>query len=197
MPTISKDTVRDALKVVMAPDGKTDIVTAGIVSEIVIAGGNVMFALNIDPDNAKAFEPVRIAAQQAAEAIDGVGKVMAAMTAEKKQSPATNGSTAPQAGVAVFPDVVVPALGDLPGGVFSIVAEAFDRREQRAEGNLELAVVGDLPASVVAVRPASGGTLIAGTTITVAQRFAIAYRAMEQLDRDAAASPESEATGGA
>ncbi|MDH3743458.1 MAG: Mrp/NBP35 family ATP-binding protein, partial [Hyphomicrobiales bacterium] len=97
MPTISKDTVRDALKVVMAPDGKTDIVTAGIVSEIVIAGDNVMFALNIDPDNAKAFEPVRSAAQQAAEAIDGVGKVMAAMTAEKKQAPATNGSTAPQA----------------------------------------------------------------------------------------------------
>lgn len=97
MPTISKETVRDALKVVMAPDGKTDIVTAGIVSEIVIAGDNVMFALNIDPDNAKAFEPVRSAAQHAAEAIDGVGKVMAAMTAEKKQAQATNGSTAAQA----------------------------------------------------------------------------------------------------
>lgn len=97
MPTISKDTVRDALKVVMAPDGKTDIVSAGIVSEIVIAGENVMFALNIDPNNAKAFEPVRDAAQQAAEAIEGVGKVMAAMTAEKKQPSATNGSAPPQA----------------------------------------------------------------------------------------------------
>ncbi|MGI9465172.1 MAG: iron-sulfur cluster carrier protein ApbC [Aestuariivirgaceae bacterium] len=96
MATISKETVRDALKDVMAPDGKTDIVTAGIVSEIVIAGENVMFALNIDPDNAKAFEPVRAAAQQAAEGIDGVGKVMAAMTAEKKSGPGANGGTAPQ-----------------------------------------------------------------------------------------------------
>lgn len=100
MPEISKDMVREALKVVMAPDGDTDIVTAGIVSEIVIAGENVMFALNIDPDNAKAFEPIRDAAQKAAEAIEGVGKVMAAMTAEKKQSaggPGANGSAAPQA----------------------------------------------------------------------------------------------------
>ena len=100
MPEISRDTVREALKVVMGPDGSTDIVTAGIVSEIVIAGENVMFALNIDPDNAKAFEPVRDAAQKAAEAIEGVGKVMAAMTAEKKQSaggPGANGSAAPQA----------------------------------------------------------------------------------------------------
>ncbi len=96
MATISKETVRDALKVVIAPDGKSDIVTAGIVSEIVIAGDNVMFALNIDPDNAEAFEPVRVAAQQAAEAIDGVGKVMAALTAEKKSTSGGNGAATPQ-----------------------------------------------------------------------------------------------------
>ena len=86
MPSISKETVREALKSVMAPGGETDIVSAGIVSEIVIAGDNVMFALNVDADQARSFEPVRAAAQQAAEAIEGVGKVMAAMTAEKKQS---------------------------------------------------------------------------------------------------------------
>ena len=97
MSTISKDTIRDALRGVMSPDGETDIVTAGIISEIVVAGENVMFAINVNPDTAKEFEPVRAAAQQAVEAIEGVGKVMAAMTAEKKPGQGANGGAAPQA----------------------------------------------------------------------------------------------------
>ena len=123
MSTISKDTVRDALKRVMAPDGETDIVTAGIVSEIVIAGENVMFAININPDSAKAFEPVRAAAQQAVEAIDGVGKVMAAMTAEKKSGQGANGGSAPQATAAPQQHPQVAQKAGVPG-VERIIAVA-------------------------------------------------------------------------
>ncbi len=118
MATISKETVRDALKAVMAPDGGTDIVSAGIVSEIVIAGENVMFALNIDPNNAKAFEPVRAAAQQAAEGIEGVGKVMAALTAEKKPTPGANGNAAPTAS---------PSPAQAPGGAKNAGVPGVDR----------------------------------------------------------------------
>ncbi len=93
MALISKQAVHEALKSVMAPGGASDIVSAGIVSEIVIAGDNVMFALNVPADQVRSYEPVRLAAQQAAEAIDGVDKVMAALTAEKKPGAPNNGGT--------------------------------------------------------------------------------------------------------
>ncbi len=84
MSEITKERITEALKSVKAPGGEVDIVSAGMVSEIVIAGGNVMFALQVDPDQASAYEPVRKAAEEAVSALDGVEKVMVALTAEKK-----------------------------------------------------------------------------------------------------------------
>ena len=94
MAAISREDVLEALRAVKHPGSDSDIVTAGVVSEIVIAGTNVMFALSVDPDKAKDFEPVRAAAEAAASKIAGIDKVMVAMTAEKPagSAPPTNGA---------------------------------------------------------------------------------------------------------
>jgi ATP-binding protein involved in chromosome partitioning len=85
MAELNKETILEALKAVKAPGGDVDIVSAGMVSEIVIAGKNVMFALQVDPDQAAAYEPVRKAAEEAVKALPEVEKVMVALTAEKKE----------------------------------------------------------------------------------------------------------------
>ncbi len=97
MAAITKDTVLEALKTVSDASGRQDIVASGIVSEIVIAGANVMFALNVDAEKAGEYEPIRSAAEKAASQIPGVDKVMVALTAEKApgQRSTANGSPAP------------------------------------------------------------------------------------------------------
>ncbi|HHN67589.1 MAG TPA: iron-sulfur cluster carrier protein ApbC [Thermopetrobacter sp.] len=116
MSEITKEQVLETLKSVKAPGGDVDIVSSGMVSEIVIAGNNVMFALQVDPDQAAAFEPVRQAAEEAVSAMPGVEKVMVALTAEKKEGGETGrGKRAPQ-----------PTQAQAPGipGVSHIIAVA-------------------------------------------------------------------------
>ncbi len=91
MTELSKEAILERLKSVKAPGGDVDIVSAGMVSEIVIAGNNVMFALQVDPDQAATFEPVRKAAEEAVKGMGGVEKVMVALTAEKKEGAPAGG----------------------------------------------------------------------------------------------------------
>ena len=65
MTAISKDDVLAALRKVRGPDLKADVVTSGLVSDIVVAGKDVMFALTIDPARAEELEPMRKAAETA------------------------------------------------------------------------------------------------------------------------------------
>jgi ATP-binding protein involved in chromosome partitioning len=77
----TKERVLEALRKVQAPGGG-DIVTAGLVSEIVIASGRVYFSLYANPQTAKALEPVRFTAEQAALALPGVAGATVTLTAE-------------------------------------------------------------------------------------------------------------------
>ena len=91
--SVSKETVLEALRAVPGPHERGDIVAQGLVSEIVVAGKDVMFAINVEPSEAAQLEPLRQAAERAVSSIPGIGKVMVALTAEKK----ANGSgTRPQ-----------------------------------------------------------------------------------------------------
>ena len=116
MSELSKEQILETLKSVKAPGGDVDIVSAGMVSEIVIAGNNVMFALQVDPDQAQTFEPVRKAAEEAVKAIAGVDKVMVALTAEKKEGEGQQRARKPQK----------PTSSQMPGipGVDHIIAVA-------------------------------------------------------------------------
>ena len=86
MTDISKETVLAALNRIAAPDGRGNIVSAGLVSEIAITDGKVMFALNAEPQHVKSMEALRSVVEKAVAGLPGVSKVLVALTAE--QAPA-------------------------------------------------------------------------------------------------------------
>jgi ATP-binding protein involved in chromosome partitioning len=65
MSDLTKDQILAALKRIAAPDGRGNIVSAGLVSEIAISNGQVMFALNADPQHMKAMEQLQVFVQNA------------------------------------------------------------------------------------------------------------------------------------
>ncbi|MDP9138289.1 MAG: iron-sulfur cluster carrier protein ApbC [Pseudomonadota bacterium] len=87
MAAITPDIVRAALSGIRTADGPEGIVAGGLVSEIVIDGDEVMFAIIADPRHARAMEPLRRAAEAAVRKLPGVGKVMVTLTAERPAAP--------------------------------------------------------------------------------------------------------------
>src|SRR5210317_1840795 len=85
VPTEQK--ILDSLAKIADPDSGRDLVSLGMVSGIVIKGGNVGFAIEVDPARGEAMEPVRKAAEKAVEALDGVLSVTAVLTAERAAPP--------------------------------------------------------------------------------------------------------------
>ncbi len=83
MPAVTKDDVLATLKRIAAPDGRGNIVNAGLVSEIAIDGGRVMFALNARPPHMKTMEALRGVVENAIAEMPGVTKALIALTAEQ------------------------------------------------------------------------------------------------------------------
>jgi ATP-binding protein involved in chromosome partitioning len=108
MTVVTADVIRDALKRIAAPDGRGNIVSAGLVSEIAVTGGDVAFALNASPQHMKAMEQLRAVVEKAVAAVPGVTRALVALTAEKQA-----GGDAPQ-----------PSRGGAVAGVKHIIAVA-------------------------------------------------------------------------
>ena len=83
MATPTEQQILDSLGKIADPSRGKDLVSLGMVSGIVIKGGNVGFAIEVDPARGEAMEPVRKAAEKAVEALDGVLSVTAVLTAER------------------------------------------------------------------------------------------------------------------
>jgi ATP-binding protein involved in chromosome partitioning len=83
MATVTQDDVLSVLKRIAAPDGRGNVVSAGLVSDIAIQGSTVMFALMTTPQHARTMENLRGAVEKAVLAIPGVEKAMVALTAER------------------------------------------------------------------------------------------------------------------
>lgn len=83
MATVTQDDVLSVLKRIAAPDGRGNVVSAGLVSDIAIQGGTVMFALTTSPQHVKTMEALRGAVEKAVLAMPGVDKAMVALTAER------------------------------------------------------------------------------------------------------------------
>jgi ATP-binding protein involved in chromosome partitioning len=115
MTTLSADIIRNELKRIAAPDGRGNIVSAGLVSEIAVTGGEVMFALNATPQHMKAMEKLRDVVEAAVKAIPGVSRAVVALTAEKPQGQAA--PAAPQRGGAVAGVKHIIAVASGKGGV--------------------------------------------------------------------------------
>jgi ATP-binding protein involved in chromosome partitioning len=83
MAELTKDTILDELKRIAAPDGRGNIVSAGLVGDIVIRDGSVMFALSASPATITSMEQLRVFVSDRIRGLAGVTKVTVALTADK------------------------------------------------------------------------------------------------------------------
>jgi ATP-binding protein involved in chromosome partitioning len=103
MASFTQDDVLSVLKRIAAPDGRGNVVSAGLVSDIAIDGGTVMFALTATPQHMKTMEVLRGAVEKAVLGIPGVSRAIVALTAERSakqdqpaaQQPAQRGTGVP------------------------------------------------------------------------------------------------------
>src|SRR5680860_295806 len=104
--TLTKDQILAALKGVKGPDLDDDIVSLGLVSEVVIHKGKVYFAISVDPAHAAEREELRRAAEAVVKDIPGVEGVAVTLTADRE--PGTAGSGGNGAGAKPAPQAQAP-----------------------------------------------------------------------------------------
>lgn len=90
MADITKETIIDALRQVKQGSSDKDIISLDMVSDIVIRDGNIGFAIEVDPQEGKNSEPLRLASEAAVQNIPGVLSVTAVLTAERTNSDTSN-----------------------------------------------------------------------------------------------------------
>jgi ATP-binding protein involved in chromosome partitioning len=88
MPNLSTDDVLAALRSVVDPDTKKDVVTSGLLQGLNVKDGHVSFALEVSPDGGRAKEPLRLASEQAVLALKGARSVTAVLTAHRARATA-------------------------------------------------------------------------------------------------------------
>ena len=133
MASVTKEQVLAALTDVLDPDSGQNVVAGGLISGVVVRDGNVGFALEVDPAQGAAKEPLRKACETAVDRLPGVLSVTAVMTAERQASGQADGHShahggqggqggqaqaAPQQGSELLPGVKsVIAIASGKGGV--------------------------------------------------------------------------------
>ena len=83
MASVTKEQVLAALADVVDPDSGRTVISADLISGVVVRDGNVGFALEVDPAEGAAKEPLRKACEVAVERLPGVLSVTAVLTAER------------------------------------------------------------------------------------------------------------------
>ena len=83
MADVTEAEVIDRLRRVQGPDGAGDLVSMGLIAGLVVKGGHVTFAIQVDPKQGPKLESLRQAAERAVDASPGVLSVTAVLTAER------------------------------------------------------------------------------------------------------------------
>ncbi|MCI0431495.1 MAG: iron-sulfur cluster carrier protein ApbC [Rhodospirillales bacterium] len=124
MPNVTEAEVLDRLRRIPGPGGTSDLVSLGMIGGLAIKDGHVTFALQVDPRQGAALEPLRQAAEKAVDAIPGVLSVTAVLTAERpapaaqRQGPARPHAHGQADGRALVPGVkAIVAVASGKGGV--------------------------------------------------------------------------------
>lgn len=81
--TLTKNQILAALKGVKGPDLSDNIVSLGLVSEVVIHKGKVYFAISVDPARAEELEGLRQAAESVVKGLPGVVDAKVTLTADR------------------------------------------------------------------------------------------------------------------
>jgi ATP-binding protein involved in chromosome partitioning len=91
--SVTRDDVLAALSRIVDQGTGKDIVSADMARAVMVKDGKVSFVLEVDPARAEELEPVRAAAQAAVEALEGVEKVSAILTAHSSEPQPSRTST--------------------------------------------------------------------------------------------------------
>lgn len=94
--TITREQVLETLRSIEDPFSKKDIVTADIVRALTVDEGDIRFVMEVESAQGVAMEAVRTVAVEKLEALDGVNKVSALLTAHSapKAPPSLGGGAA-------------------------------------------------------------------------------------------------------
>jgi ATP-binding protein involved in chromosome partitioning len=111
-PTLHRDAVLDALRAVVDPDLRRDIVSLGFVKDLTVAGDRVSFTIELTTPACPVKDRMRDQAVAAVQALDGVAAVDVQLTARVRSA------SAPETGRPPLPGVKnVIAVGAGKGGV--------------------------------------------------------------------------------
>ena len=116
--TLTKDQILAALKGVKGPDLGEDIVSLGLVSEVVILKDKVYFAISVDPSRARELEGLRQAAETVVKGLPGVEGATVTLTADRAPGDASTAPVAAESG-GVQPAPPRQTAPQGPGGVTS------------------------------------------------------------------------------
>ena len=83
MVSISKENILEKLATVKDPELGKDLVSLGMISDIIIKNGNVGFSIEVDPKRGPSLEPLRKEAENVVRKIPGVLSVSAVLTAHR------------------------------------------------------------------------------------------------------------------
>jgi ATP-binding protein involved in chromosome partitioning len=116
----TRDDVLRALERVIDPASGQSVVASGMIEGLVVKGGHVGFALQVDPARGQGAEPLRKQSEQAVNALPGVLSVTAVLTAHQhKQAapsrPAAQAAPPTPAGIPGVASIIAVASGK--GGV--------------------------------------------------------------------------------
>ncbi len=93
MSGVTENTVLEALRHITGEGMQEDIVSSGMVSGVRISdSGQVVFMITVDPSKGGELEGLRQRAEKAVYALEGVSKVSAVLTAERKKPNLANKS---------------------------------------------------------------------------------------------------------
>ena len=123
----ARDDVIAALKGVVDPGSGKDLISADMAKAISVADGVVNFVIEVDPAMGAAAEPLRMEAIEAVQALPGITKVQAILTAHSAEPGPSRASTPkgppPDLKIGRHPTPTEPADKKIPG-VDNIVAIA-------------------------------------------------------------------------
>ncbi|MFQ5786066.1 MAG: P-loop NTPase, partial [Alphaproteobacteria bacterium] len=127
MAGVTEQKVMESLARVVDTDRGADVVSLGMISGLVVKGGNVGFALEVDPKDGERKEPLRKACEQTVGALPGVASVTVVLTAHREGAAAATetpprtgapGGPATASGKALVPGVrAIVAVASGKGGV--------------------------------------------------------------------------------
>ena len=92
-----KSAVMERLRQIKGPDLEGDIVSLGLVSDVFVSDGRVVFSITVPAERAQELEPLRQAAEKVVKEVEGVETVMVALTAERAAGSTRNTAPPPAA----------------------------------------------------------------------------------------------------